>query len=215
MGEREARRGPFSHVPFSLVGWEAGAPIPAFLLGEKEVAAPKGSTAGAVLNPNPKPWLLSPCPATTPARTAAGFEGAVQHGAGSPSVAAPASPCLPQCCSAHPQCSLTLCQAFPPLSKRSWTPSPALISSPEHGTEPGLRSGSALPSPTTCNSSMPQFTHLKGGNSSTQLKSVLVQRHSGMQPCALLPLTSPATKKSNGASSSLALYLAMIFSAMG
>lgn len=32
---------------------------------------------------------------------------------------------------------------------------------------------------------------------------------------ALLPLTSPATKKSNGASSSLALYLAMIFSAMG
>lgn len=32
---------------------------------------------------------------------------------------------------------------------------------------------------------------------------------------SLLPLTSPATKKSNGASSSLALYLAMIFSAMG
>lgn len=32
---------------------------------------------------------------------------------------------------------------------------------------------------------------------------------------ALLLLTSPATKKSNGASSSLALYLAMIFSAMG
>lgn len=83
-------------LPQALLREEAGAPVPALLPGWKErqqLLSKEGSTGWARLKP--KPRLLSPCPASFPARTASGFEGTAGGSLPPPPVPLCPSPAAP------------------------------------------------------------------------------------------------------------------------